>query len=79
MLRIHVNTSSEYNVLLERGFLATIDRYIDHDVRKLCVVSDETVASLYGGKEHALYQVKESGREGCLIYEGEAKEEMNKQ
>lgn len=60
MLRIHVNTSSEYNVLLERGLLSTIDRYIDHDARKLCIVSDETVASLYGGKEHALYQALEN-------------------
>ena len=56
MLRIHVNTSSEYNVLLEKGLLSTIDRYIDRDVRKLCIVSDETVADLYGGKDHALYK-----------------------
>ena len=54
MIRIHVNTSSEYNVLLERGLLSTIHRYIDPDVKKLCIVSDETVASLYGGKGHAL-------------------------
>lgn len=62
MKKISVNASRKYEIIMEPGLL---EHGADHirealgrepaDTR-LCIVTDETVAGLYGSREHALWQ-----------------------
>ncbi len=66
MITIHVNASKEYDVILKAGLLSEAGMRIRADLekrrgasgvlhcRRVCVVSDETVAALYGGQNQAL-------------------------
>ena len=62
MKKISVNASRNYEVIMERGLLQNASAYIkeafgrDPAGIKLCIVTDETVGRLYGGRDHALRQ-----------------------
>ena len=76
MITIHVNASKEYDVVLKAGVLSEAGTIIRDDItrrrgssgmmrcRRVCVVSDETVAALYGGPNQALMtSLREAGFE----------------
>lgn len=80
MITIHVHASKEYDVILKAGLLSEAGRQIRRDLeqrrgptgllhcRRVCVVSDETVAALYGGKDQALMtSLQEAGFETHLF------------
>lgn len=66
MITIHVNASKPYDVILKAGLLSEAGRFIRSDLeqrrgavgllhcRRVCVVTDETVAALYGAPQQAL-------------------------
>lgn len=66
MITIHVNTAREYDVLLADGLLSQAGELIREDLyrrrggsggkeaRQICVVSDQTVSDLFGGREQTL-------------------------
>lgn len=66
MITIHVNASKAYDVILKAGLLSEAGRFIRSDLeqrrghagllrsRRICVVTDQTVANLYGGAQQAL-------------------------
>ncbi len=61
MIKITVNASRKYDVLMEHGALAKAGEYIgDAAGRKLCIVTDANVDVLYGQKDHALWTSLES-------------------
>ena len=60
MIRIPVCASKKYDVIMEQGSLDRIDELLAkagiNGGRKLCIVTDENVARLYGGEDGALWQ-----------------------
>ena len=76
MISIHVNASKEYDVILKAGVLSEAGALIREDLsrrrgtagilrsRRICIVTDETVADLYGGQQQTLYSsLREAGFE----------------
>ena len=76
MITIHVNASKSYDVILKAGVLSEAGSLIRSDLtdrrgtagilgsRRVCVVTDETVGSLYGGPGQALMtSLKKAGFE----------------
>lgn len=56
MIKLTVNASRKYDVVMERGALAKAGQYIgDAKGRKICIITDANVDKLYGQPEHALY------------------------
>ena len=67
MISIHVNASKEYDVILKAGVLSEAGALIREDLsrrrgtagilrsRRICIVTDETVADLYGGQQQTLF------------------------
>lgn len=61
MIKLTVNTSRKYDVLMEHGALKNAGQYIceaagkNGDGRKLCIITDANVDQLYGKPEHALW------------------------
>ena len=72
MIKITVNASRKYDVLMERGSLAKAGEYICRAIgsetagqpnasgRKLCIITDANVDKLYGQPEQALWRSLES-------------------
>ena len=57
MIKLTVNASRKYDVVMERGALAKADRYIgEANSRKICIITDANVNDLYGQPEHALWK-----------------------
>lgn len=57
MIKLTVNASRKYDVVMERGALAKAGGYIgEADGRKICIITDVNVDKLYGQPEHDLYR-----------------------
>lgn len=71
MIRIHVSTSKKYDVIMEKGALSQAAELMANagitGVKNICIVTDRTVAGLYGGSSGALRQSLE--RAGFHVYE----------
>lgn len=76
MIKIKVNASKPYDVILKAGVLSEAGRLIQEDLqqrrgtagmlrcRRICVIMDEMVDALYGGSDQALMtSLKQSGFE----------------
>lgn len=77
MIKISVSASKKYDVVMNKGLLSMAGMYIKDALglkddpltgtlkdKKICIVTDATVAPLYGEKDHKLYQsLKKSGFE----------------
>ncbi len=67
MIKITVNASRKYDVLMEHGALANAGGYICEALgtgKKICIVTDETVDELYGQEDHPLWRsLEEAGFE----------------
>lgn len=56
MIKLTVNASRKYDVVMERGALGTAGQYIGETKgRKICIITDNNVDKLYGQPEHALW------------------------
>lgn len=56
MIKLTVNASRKYDVVMERGALAKAGEYIgEANGRKVCIITDDNVDRLYGQPEHALW------------------------
>lgn len=56
MIKLTVNTSRKYDVMMERGALAKVGDYIgEAKGRKICIITDNNVDKLYGQPEHDLW------------------------
>lgn len=71
MIRIHVSTSKKYDVIMEKGALSQAADLMANagitGVKNICIVTDRTVAGLYGGSSGALRQSLE--RAGFHVYQ----------
>lgn len=59
MIKITVNASRKYDVIMEHGALASAGRYICDVLgsgKKVCIITDANVDKLYGQPEHALWK-----------------------
>ena len=90
MIRIHVSTSKKYDVIMKKGALSQAAGLMadagitgtatKENAQKLCIVTDRTVAGLYGGDSGALWHGLE--RAGFHVYQyifdgGEKNKNMN--
>lgn len=81
MIKLTVNASRKYNVLMERGSLAKVGEYIPAATGcKVCIVTDSVVDELYGQADHQLW--KSLAGAGFDVYkyvfsEGEASKNMS--
>ncbi|MBR2620493.1 MAG: 3-dehydroquinate synthase [Firmicutes bacterium] len=56
MIKLTVNASRKYDVVMERGALVKAGEYIGKsNGRKVCIITDDNVDRLYGQPEHALW------------------------
>lgn len=56
MIKLTVNASRKYDVVMERGMLGKAGEYIGKaNGRKICIITDDNVDKLYGQSEHALW------------------------
>ena len=80
MIKIPVSASRNYDVIMQPGILREASsRIIDAlkltpdpntvkiNNKKICIVTDETVAGLYGGKDRALWTSLEDA--GFAVYQ----------
>ena len=67
MIKLTVNASRKYDVLMEHGILGNTGGYIKNaEGRKICIITDTNVDELYGKQEHALWRSFESA--GSSVY-----------
>lgn len=67
MIKLTVNASRKYDVLMEHGILGNTGGYIKNaEGRKICIITDTNVDELYGKQEHALWRSLESA--GSSVY-----------
>lgn len=79
MKKIHINTSSPYDVLIERGSIKNCGKLISEiaKTKRAAVISDDIVAELYG--ETVMDSLKENGFE-CSLFKfpnGEASKNLS--
>jgi len=56
MIKLTVNASRKYDVVMERGVLGKAGEYIGKsNGRKVCIITDDNVDKLYGQPEHTLW------------------------
>ena len=56
MIKLTVNASRKYDVVMDRGALAKAGEYVgEANGRKICIITDDNVDKLYGQPEHALW------------------------
>ncbi len=56
MIKLTVNASRKYDVVMDRGALAKAGEYIgEANGRKVCIITDENVDKFYGQPEHSLW------------------------
>lgn len=61
MIKLTVNASKKYDVIMDHGALTKAGEYIGNaEARKLCIITDSNVDVLYGQKDHSLWTSLES-------------------